>query len=162
METWIGINDAQRLLKELPEKLRQRTIAAAAAKALLPVKARAKNEFVSKETGAQGGYSKARMLSRSLKVMRLKDKRNPGARLVLREGRMVVGSRNWRIWQYGKLFADGAKDVRYTRSTKARRGRFRGFGDPVKRAGDSSLATLDNQFGEAILKIIDKEAKKYG
>jgi hypothetical protein len=160
--TWIGIDKALLMTKNLPDKLRISAIAGAAAKALLPVKSRAKSGFLKHEKITEEGYSKARMLSRSVVVRRLKDKRNPGARVLIKAGKMGVGRRNWPIWQYGRLFAFGSKGSRETRGSNANRGSFKGFGDPILEAGDSSVARMDNEFGTAILKILEKEAAKYG
>jgi hypothetical protein len=155
--TWVGIDKAMLENSNLPQKLRRGAIGAAAVKVLLPVKGRAKSIFISHEKVTEDSYSKARQLARSLVIRRLKDKRNPGARVVLKAGKMGVGRRNWPIWKYGRLFAFGAKGKRSTRETGANRGSFGGFGDPVLAAGDSAIATMDNQFGEAIKKIIEKE-----
>lgn len=161
--TWIGMEDALHLMKNLPDRVRRSTISAAASKVLLPTKRQAQNNFIKneKKTG-QGGYSKARMLSRSLKVVRLKDKKNPGARLVFKSGKMVVDNKGtrWDIYKYGLLHAWGSKKARFTRGTKAKRGSVGGFGDAIYEAGNSRRAIMDNQFGYELEKILVKEEKK--
>ena len=161
--TWIGMDDALRITKNLPDRLRRSTIAGAASKVLLPTKRQAQSNFIQneKKTG-QGGYSKARMLSRSLTVVRLKDKRNPGARLIFKKGKMVVDNKGtrWDIYKYGLLHAWGSKKARFTRGTKSSRGSVGGFGDAIYEAGNSRRSIMDSQFGYELEKILVKEEKK--
>ena len=157
------MDDAIRLTKNLPDRIRRSTIAGAASKVILPTKKQAQSNFLkNEEKTGQGGYSKARMLSRSLKVVRLKDKRNPGARLIFKSGKMVVDNKGtrWDIYKYGLLHAWGSKKKRFTRGTKASRGSVDGFRDAIYEAGTSRRSIMDSQFGAELEKILVKEEKK--
>lgn len=159
---WLGMDRLQATLSRLPKEVKQSPVLrAAATKALLPVKAGAKARYSMLANGSMDGYSKAKMLSRSVVVRPLK--RSLGARVVLRGGKMVTGTRQgtpirWGIWQYGRLLSNGAKGERFHRGTRKSTGSFRGKGgDPIASTGRIMESSVRAEFYKALVTHVNKK-----
>jgi hypothetical protein len=156
--TWIGMNEAIKELDRLPTRIKKSNINAAAAKALQPVKRDAKSGFRKRARKNSNEVSKARWLDKATKITRFKKTKVFGA-LVHLKGPKIPGI-PWELWQYARLFAFGAKGERFTRGSKAKRGRFKGFEDPIAEAGFKWEGSLRRNFTKVLLDKMDKAIKK--
>jgi hypothetical protein len=156
-----GIEEAKRILADLPKQMSSQIISSTAAKSLLPVKAAAKSKLLAHAKGT-GEFSKVRFVARGIKVIRHRSRIIPGARVKATGINIPVGKRQWRIEGYAKLLGSGS----YKTPNRKGHGRFRGYGNFIADTGNQMRGTVSASFGRNMLTIMDRARdraiQKYG
>jgi hypothetical protein len=131
----IGDKHIMMVLNNIPKAFHKEAIEDAAKPGALMVRSAARQE-ITKQIKSTNGQSKAAYLSRSTMALRSKSRRNPGYNVYIKGKGIPVGNKTWTVQGYGVLFGEGShKTGNRTTNSGANRGRFRGFGNPIEKAG---------------------------
>ena len=169
----IGFNRAEfdaalRKLDVLPDKLNKRAITGAAATALRPARKESSSKVRKYGKGTWDGYSKARYIARTIKVIRSSSKYPPGAILKIdpKAKDMPVSTydnREWTAAGYAKVIAIGSQGKnRKQRSTGRNTGKVEGIGNYILDAVRNHYSAMASYFANATIKEMDKAKKKLG
>jgi hypothetical protein len=142
-------------------------ITSAAKKALIPVKQQAKLNLRSigaaRKSRNNAGFSKLAYIARSIAVRPLVNRKGslPGARVKAHGPDIPVGQKLWNIEGYAKLLSAGQY---------LSKGKFKGFGNYVKDAGQSReqqvrqlfVQNMKPQMDRVVAKTIRRHGRKHG
>lgn len=160
-----GIEEAIKVLDNLPKGMTKEIINSAAKKSLLPVKRVAKMNLkaISNRTQTKNntGFSKLLFIHRAISIRPLA-KNGFGARVKAHGPDIPMGKRLWRIESAAKLFSAGA----YKTPNRKGKGRFKGFGNYIQDAGATTEGQVKALFRSNIVpqmnRVRDKTIRRWG
>ena len=149
----IGVKEAMRVLDNLPMSIRNSTITNSGKRSLKPVAREAKRSFLknAKNTNKQG-FSKVKYIAKGIKVMPIKNRKRPGARVAIKGPSINMGRRDWLLQGAAKLFSAGS----YKTRNRKGKGYFRGFGNFIADAAEK----LRNRVALTFTRELENEMKK--
>jgi len=159
-----GVEDIQRMLRDLPHNIQRSGINSAARLAAKPIIAESRVLVEKVSKGTDQGFSKAAYVSRSIKSVTNKTKSVPGVTVRAKGGSVPVrGSRNgnWNVGGYLKLLASGS----YKTPERKGRGKFEGYGNFIQIAARKVRNEASGIFRRNLViatkKAVDRARKKH-
>lgn len=160
-----GINEAIKILEELPNGMTKDIINSAARKSLQPVKRVAKMNLKAisnrTQTKNNAGFSKLLFIHRSINIRPLA-KNGFGARVKAHGPDIPMGRKLWNIEGAAKLFSAGS----YLTPDRNGTGRFKGFGNYIQDAGATTEGQVKALFRSNIVpqmnRVRDKTIRRWG
>ena len=153
---------AEKLLADIPKRIKHRDISTSASKALLPAKNEAKNKLRDISVGSGDGISKALFLVRTVRVVRSRMGYPPGASLRIKGPDVPVYDREWKAKGFAKLLSAGSYKVskRKWRSNGKNTGSFKGFGNFIVESANKKQAEIRTVFRSALLNQMRKAKQR--
>ncbi|MGH1436605.1 MAG: hypothetical protein ACRBG0_19335 [Lewinella sp.] len=159
----VGVDEAIRVLENLPNAIRTTTVKNSAKKALKPIAKEAKTTFLKNARNTnKKGISKVRYIARGIKTLAINSRKAPGARVAVKGPSINMGRKEWNLAGAAKLFSAGS----YLTRNRRGKGYFKGFGNFIADAADRrrhiTLLKFRNGLEGEMKKAVAKTMRRYG